>query len=159
MDRPDDIREAYKIAMCLVQYYKAIVNIEATRVSMLTWAREKGYYNWFMARPKATYPDINKIGRRTVGTPATPVIIDHQTDLIANFVEDFGHTIWFEDMLDELNRYTDENKTHFDIIASMGMAELADEELTGVIPTVAEPADRLLSDSAGVSAGAVHLCA
>ena len=110
MDRPDDIREAYKIAMCLVQYYKAIVNIEATRVSMLTWAREKGYYNWFMARPKATYPDINKIGRRTVGTPATPVIIDHQTDLIANFVEDFGHNIWFEDMLDELNRYTDENK-------------------------------------------------
>ena len=146
MDRPDDIREAYKIAMCLVQYYKAIVNIEATRVSMLTWAREKGYYNWFMARPKATYPDINKIGRRTVGTPATPVIIDHQTDLIANFVEDFGHTIWFEDMLDELNRYTDENKTHFDIIASMGMAELADEELGTVVPVKVQKVEEVIAD-------------
>jgi hypothetical protein len=30
-------------------------------------------------------------------------------------------------MLDELMRYTDENKTHFDIVAAMGMAELADE--------------------------------
>jgi hypothetical protein len=101
---------------------------------MLTWAREKGFYNYFMARPRATYPDPTKIGRRTVGTPATTVIIDHQTDLIANFVEDFGHTIWFEDMLDELNRYTDENKTHFDIIASMGMTELADEELGSIVP-------------------------
>lgn len=133
-DRPDDIREAYKIAMCLVLYYKAMINIEATRVSMLTWAKEKGYYGYFMARPKATYPDINKIGKRTVGTPATAVIIDHQTDLIANFVEDFGHTIWFEDMLDELNRYTDENKTHFDIVAAMGMTELADEELGTIVP-------------------------
>lgn len=133
-DRPDDIREAYKIAMCLAQYYKAIINIEATRVSMLTWARDKGFYNYFMARPRATYPDPAKMGRRTVGTPATAVIIDHQTDLVANFVEDFGHTIWFEEMLDELNRYTDENKTHFDIVASLGMAELADEELGSIVP-------------------------
>lgn len=133
-DRPNDIREAYKIAICLAMYYKAIINIEATRVSMLTWARDKGYYKYFMARPRATYPDPNKIGKRTVGTPGTPVIIDHQTDLIANYVEDFGHTIWFEEMLSELERYTDENKTHFDIIASMGMAELADEELGSIVP-------------------------
>jgi len=121
--------------MCLVLYYKAMINIEATRVSMLTWAKEKGYYGYFMARPKATYPDINKVGKRTVGTPATAVVIDHQTDLIANFVEDYGHNIWFEDMLDELNRYTDENKTHFDMVAAMGMAELGDEELGSLVPT------------------------
>lgn len=133
-DRPDDIREAYKIAMCLATYYKAVINIEATRVSMLTWAKEKGYYKYFMARPKASYPDINKIGRRTVGTPATPAIIDHQTDLIRDFINDSGHTIWFEEMLDELMRYTDENKTHFDIVAAMGMTELADEELGNVTP-------------------------
>jgi hypothetical protein len=133
-DRPDDIREAYKIAMCLAMYYKAIINIEATRVSMLTWAREKGYYNYFMARPRASYPDPTKIGRRTVGTPATAAIIDHQTDLIANYIVDYGHNMWFEEMLDELNRYTDENKTHFDIVASMGMTELADEELGNIVP-------------------------
>jgi len=37
-------------------------------------------------------------------------------------------------MLDELMRYTDENKTHFDIVAAMGMTELADEELGNVTP-------------------------
>jgi hypothetical protein len=145
-DRPDDIREAYKIAMCLAMYYKAIINIEATRVSMLTWAKEKGFYNFFMARPKATYPDITKVGRRTVGTPATAPIIDHQTDLIANYVKDCGHMIWFEEMLDELMRYTDENKTHFDIIAAMGMTELADEELGTVVPVKVVKTDETWED-------------
>ena len=145
-DRPDDIREAYKIAMCLATYYKAVINIEATRVSMLTWAKEKGYYKYFMARPKASYPDINKIGRRTVGTPATPAIIDHQTDLIRDFINDSGHTIWFEEMLDELMRYTDENKRKFDIIASMAMALLADEELQGIVPKTVEEVKQTWQD-------------
>ena len=68
-------------------------------------------------------------------TPATPAIINHQTDLIADYVEDYGHTIWFDEMLDELNRYTDENKRKFDIVASMAMAELADEELGSIVPS------------------------
>ena len=37
-------------------------------------------------------------------------------------------------MLEELNNYTNENKRKFDIVASMGMAELADEELAGNTP-------------------------
>ena len=41
-------------------------------------------------------------------------------------------------MLDEFNRYTDENKRKFDIVAAVAMAELADEELSGVIPKQVE---------------------
>ena len=41
-------------------------------------------------------------------------------------------------MLDELNRYTDENKRKFDIVASIAMALLADEELQGIVPKVVE---------------------
>ena len=37
-------------------------------------------------------------------------------------------------MLSELHRYNDENKRKFDIVAAMGMAELGDEELSGVVP-------------------------
>jgi hypothetical protein len=55
-DRPDDVRDAYKIAMCLIMYYKAIANIEATKIGMLTWAKQKKFFNYFMARPDATYP-------------------------------------------------------------------------------------------------------
>ena len=145
-DRPDDVRDAYKIAMCLIMYYKAIANIEATKIGMLTWAKQKKFFNYFMARPDATYPAGTQTRKKTVGTPATPAVIDHQTDLIRDYVNDSGHTIWFEDMLDELMRYTDENKTHFDIIAAMGMAELADEQLGTITPVKVKKVEEVQGD-------------
>jgi hypothetical protein len=75
-------------------------------MNLYAWAKEKGYYKYFMLRPRATYPDPNKIGKRTPGTPATPTIISHQLQLIENFIEDYGHHIWFEALLDELHRYS-----------------------------------------------------
>ena len=87
-----------------------------------------------MKRPRATLSDIARGKSNQYGTPATAAIIAHQTDLIADFVNDYCHTIWFSEMLDELHRYNDENKRKFDIVAAMAMAELADEELSGVVP-------------------------
>ena len=134
-DRPANIREAYKIAMCMCRYYNAKINIEATRMGMVTWARENKCLQYFMKRPRATLTDIKYGTTKQYGTPATKAIIEQQTDLIADFVEDYGHTIWFEEMVEQLNNYNDENKTTFDIIASLGMVELADQELSGRQPT------------------------
>lgn len=119
-DRPQNIREAYKIAMCMCRYYNCRINIEATRVGMITWARENKCLQYFMKRPRATLTDIKYGTTRQYGTPATKTIIEQQTDLIADYVEDYGHNIWFEDMLVQLNGYNDENKTKFDIIAALG---------------------------------------
>ena len=91
-----------------------------------------------MKRPRATLADIARGKSNQYGTPATAAIIAHQTDLIADFVNDYCHTIWFSEMLDELHRYNDENKRKFDIVAAMAMAELADEELSGVVPKKVE---------------------
>lgn len=137
-DRPNDIRDAYKIAVTLAQYYNASINIEATRQSIIPWARDKGFIKLFMKRPSATLSEKTKIPNKQYGTPATVAIIDHQTDLIADYVNDYCHLIWFDEMLDELNRYTDENKGKFDIVAAMAMALLADEELQGVVPKKVE---------------------
>ena len=119
-DRPQNIREAYKIAMCMCRYYNCRINIEATRVGMITWARENKCLQYFMKRPRATLTDIKYGTTKQYGTPATKTIIEQQTDLIADYVEDYGHNIWFEDMLIQLNGYNDENKTKFDIIAALG---------------------------------------
>lgn len=119
-DRPQNVREAYKIAMCMCRYYNCRINIEATRVGMITWARENKCLQYFMKRPRATLTDIKYGTTKQYGTPATKTIIEQQTDLIADYVEDYGHNIWFEDMLVQLNGYNDENKTKFDIIAALG---------------------------------------
>lgn len=137
-DRPNDIREAYKIAVKMAQYYNAQINIEATRQSIIPWARDRKLLHLFMRRPKATLTDSIRNTNKQYGTPATAAIIAHQTDLIADYINDYCHTIWFEEMLDEFNRYTDENKGKFDIVASVAMAELADEELSGVVPKALE---------------------
>lgn len=144
--RPNDVRDAYKTAIKLLQYYNCKANLEATRVSMLSWAREKKYLNYFMYRPVATYPAGNNPKRRTIGTPASVAIIDHQTDLIRDYVNDFCHNIWFEEMLDELSRYTDEMKRKFDIIAAMGLCELGDEDMMGVTPRQIENTDDSFQD-------------
>lgn len=145
-DRPNDVREAYKTAIKLMEYYNCQCVIEATRTSMITWARDNKYIQWFMRRPRSTMPDNITGQSKQYGAPATTVVIEHQTDLIADFVNDYCHTIWFPEMLDELNRYTDENKRKFDIIAAMGMAELADEEIHSVIPKAVENVDDAFED-------------
>lgn len=139
-DRPNDIREAYRISIRLAQYYNARINIEATRQSIIPYAKERKLLPLFMKRPRATLSESTVNTNKQYGTPATPAIIDHQTDLIANYVEDYCHLIWFDELLDELNRYTDANKRSFDIVAAFAMALLADEELQGVVPRKAEAA-------------------
>ena len=135
-DRPGDEREAFKIAIRLCQYYNAKINIEATRKSFYTWSKDKGYGNMFVRRPKATMTsDLSRTLSNQIGTPATKQIIDQHTSLTAHFVEDHCHTIWFEEMLQELMSYNDENKTKFDIIASLGMVFLLDQELSQRVPT------------------------
>ena len=135
-DRPGDEREAFKIAIRLCQYYNAKINIEATRKSFYTWSKDKGYGNMFVRRPKATMTsDLSKSLSNQIGTPATKQIIDQHTSLTAHFVEDYCHTIWFEEILQELMSYNDENKTKFDIVASLGMVFLLDQELSQRVPS------------------------
>lgn len=40
-------------------------------------------------------------------------------------------------MLEDLIKYSYENKRKFDIVASMEMAELGDEDMSGALPTEA----------------------
>ena len=140
-DRPNDVRECYKIAFKLMQYYNAKVNIEATRQGIIPHARDQKLLSYFMKRPRATLSESIRNTNKQYGTPATLAIIDHQTDLIADYVSDYCHQIWFESMLDELSRYTDQNKGKFDIVAAMAMALLADEELSGFVPRTVETFD------------------
>lgn len=147
LDRPNDIREAYKQTIGLLMYYNARANIEATRLSLLTYARDNKFMQYFMRRPRVCYGGDEK--RRQVnqyGTTATKAMIEHQTDLVADYVEDYCHNIWFIEILNQLNKYTDENKGKFDLVAALAMAEIADEELNGIIPKSNKPISQEFQD-------------
>ena len=133
-DRPQEITTAYKIALSLIKYYNARVNVEATRIGFLNWAKNLGQLGYFMRRPRDTLSDIRSGNTKSYGTPATVAIINMQTDLIATWLEDYWEGIWFIEVLEELERYNDEDKRKFDIIAALGMVMLADQELSARVP-------------------------
>jgi len=100
-----------------------------------------------MKRPRVCYGDnLSRRINNQYGTTATKAMIDHQTDLIATYVEDYCHNIWFIEFLEQLSAYTDEGKGAYDIVAAMGMAEVADEELVGTIPRSQKPVSQDFQD-------------
>lgn len=121
LDRPNDVRDAYIQTIGLLMWYNCQANLEATRMSVLTYARDNKFMQYFMKRPRVCSGDINarKPKNSQYGTTATTAMIDHQTDLVRDYVEDYCHNIWFLEMLDQLNKYTDENKGKFDLVAAM----------------------------------------
>jgi hypothetical protein len=46
-------------------------------MSLVNWARDHKYLNYFMKRPRATLTDINRGVSKQYGTPATAAIISH----------------------------------------------------------------------------------
>lgn len=136
--RPDDIRQAYDLSMKLLVWYNCKALLEYTKISIQTYFREKGKGNLFMSRPQFAITGPRKPNKQLVGVPATEAVIRHGLELVANFVNDYWHTIDYEEMLDQLLNYSYENKRKFDIIAAMQMAELADEDLSGVTPTTVQ---------------------
>jgi len=91
-----------------------------------------------MRRPSATSNTTTRTNLKQYGTPATDAIIDHQLDLIEQYIVDFCDQIQFPEMLDELIRYSYENKRKFDIVAALGMVLLAEEETRN---RIAKPAN------------------
>ena len=148
LDRPNDVRDAYIQTIGLLMWYNCQANLEATRMSVLTYARDNKFMQYFMKRPRVCSGDINtrKIKNNQYGTTATTAMIDHQTDLIRDYIEDYCHNIWFLEFLNQFNLYTDENKGKFDIVAACAMAEIGDEELRDIVPKKQEAVSQDFQD-------------
>lgn len=145
-DRPRDIREAYENTAKLLTWYEAQAVLEATRTAITTYFRNKKYLHLLMRRPRATTSNITKTNTTMYGTPTPPRVIVHYVELVYDFCLDYAQTMNFREMLDQLVNYSDEAKKKFDIVAAMGMAELADEELSTRKPVEIEPVHKTFQD-------------
>ena len=145
-DRPDKIKQAHIMCLRLLQWYNAIACLESTRISLLQFFREKKCENrYLMRRPRACLSDIQQGRSRQFGAPSNESTIKHGLDLISDYIDEYCGEIWFKEILDELSRYSYENKTKFDIVAAMQMVFLANEELMFVQPKM-EPEKEKFED-------------
>ena len=148
LDRPQRIEEAYEQSLALMYYYNAIGNLEASKVGILGWAKREKWMQYFMRRPRVCSGDPSKKKSSTspYGTTTSVAMIQHGIQLVASYIEDYWEEMWFIDMLNQLLKYSDENKGKFDIVAAMQMAEIADEELSELVPVAVKPVSQEFQD-------------
>lgn len=134
-ERPRDIRTAYDNAMKLLTWYNCKALLEHTKISIITYFKSKKKDSLFMKRTKSSMSDIKKGNSQMIGVPATETIIKHALELINIFINDYCYTIDSDIILEQLLNYSYEKKRKYDVVAAMEMAELADEELMGFVPS------------------------
>ena len=132
-DRPDNPEEAHDTALKLAQFYNAKILFEATRVSIFSHFKRYDKLSYFLRRPKTTLTNKHQ-NIKQYGCPATDNIIDHQIELIQQYIYDYCEEINFIDVINELIRYSNAAKRKFDLVAALGMALLADEDMMGKTP-------------------------
>ena len=148
LDRPQRIEEAYEQTLALMYYYNAVGNLEASKVGILGWAKREKWMQYFMRRPRICSGDPNKkrSGSSPYGTTTSVSMIEHGLSLVADYIEDYWEEMWFLDMLNQLLKYSYENKGKFDIVAAMQMAEIADEELSELTPVAVKDIKKEFQD-------------
>ena len=105
-DRPSDIRVAYDTALKLLTWYNCKALLEHTKISIITYFKEKKRDNLFMRRPKATLGDVRRGNSQMLGVPASEHVIKHGLELINNFVNDYCYGIDSDEMLEQLLKYS-----------------------------------------------------
>ena len=135
-DRPRDIRVAYMIALKLLTWYNCQAMLEFTKISFQQFLKDRNKESLLMSRPEyAVSVRVKKRStKRLIGIPSTEAVIKHGLELISAFLSDYYYTIDYPEMLEELLKYTYENKRKFDMIAAMSCCEIGDEALTGITP-------------------------
>jgi len=132
--RSPDVRTDWDNALKIAYYYNTEVNIEYTKIGIVGHFRDHGFYHLLKKRPtiNQTSADPSKTSH-LIGTTAAGPIIDHMDQKTAAYIEDFYDTIWFKDLLEQLQDYNREDRTKYDLVIAMGLSELSDEDLMGHI--------------------------
>lgn len=144
-DRPDAIKTAHLNCLKLLQWYNAQACLESTRISILQYFREKKCVDrYLMRRPRSCQSDMQNGRSKQFGAPATEAVIKHQLDLISDYIDEYCNEIWFIEIIEELLKYSYENKRKFDLVAALGMVFLANEELMFTKPKIEDNSSNVL---------------
>jgi hypothetical protein len=146
--RSDDVREDYENVLKATLLYNAKINVEYSKIGIVGYFRDQKQYHRLLKRPSIAIGKKDKespIATNTnlIGTTTGPEVIDHQDSKIAEYIEDHCHQIVFQDLVAQLIDYKREDRTEYDLVIAMGLAELADEEFLGLLakPAVSETKD------------------
>lgn len=146
-ERSDDVRWDYENVLKLLMYYNARANVEYTKINIVSFFRDKGQFWRLLTRPTiAIGSNVSGIkASQLIGTPATPAVIGHQDQKLADYIDDYYFQILYTPVLEQMRDYSQENRTKFDYVVACGLAELADEDYMGKPATTSGQASKDLT--------------
>lgn len=131
-ERSFEVRDDYEQVLMMAMYYKSKINLEYTRINIISYFREKGFFYMFMKRPSIALGGDGTKRSNLVGTQVNDTLIDHQDSKISDYINDYSERIFSIVLLEQLRDYQREDRTPYDLVVAMGLCELADEEYIGV---------------------------
>lgn len=134
LERPPQAKQQYEIAQQMLWFYSCKANLEDTKITFRAYLRERRWdHKMLMKRPQYGLESQGGRPRKSNsnlwGTPGSPKMIEHGLELITDYIEDFYENMDFLEMIDQLQRFSYENKGLFDIVSAMIMTEIGDEDM------------------------------
>lgn len=120
--RPNDPLVFYERALMMCWYFGCSLHAESQKPGIMNYFHEHGCGDFIMQKY------ISESGYRKNqymdGTPASGQIIQEYTGALATYVEYFGHTIPFIDLVEDLLTFNPKKTTEFDYSVAAGFTEL-----------------------------------
>jgi len=132
-ERSYHVEDDYENVLKLSYYYNSMINLEYTKIGILSYFRFKKQSWRFMLRPSMNRPpntDPEKLSN-LIGTTTASNIIKHGDGKIKEYIDSYYSQIFFIPLLDQLRQYDAENRTKWDLVVAMNLAEVADDDFAG----------------------------
>ncbi|HTJ52611.1 MAG TPA: hypothetical protein VL443_24315 [Cyclobacteriaceae bacterium] len=120
--RPNDPNVFYERALMMMWYFGCSLHPESQKPGIINYFYEQGCGEFILNK----YVAESGYKRNTTmdGTPASQPIIQEYTGALATYVEYFGHTIPFIDLVIDLLEFTPKKTTEYDYSVAAGFTEL-----------------------------------
>jgi hypothetical protein len=121
--RPGDPNVFFERCLMMCWYFGCSLHPESQKPGVINHFYLNGCEDFILS--KYTPEGSGRRGQ-TDGTPASGMSIQEYTSLIASYVEHFGHTIPFPDLIDDLLQFNPKKTTEYDYSVAMGFTELGE---------------------------------
>lgn len=129
LKRPANIIDAYMQVTLALIWYDCNMNIEFTKTGIISFLEKYKQTHRLIKRPKLTWADgLSDKESRLVGTLATTKNWQFILQFINQYIREEYMQMEDLEMLVQLRDFSYENKGEYDLVAAMGMCEIAYDE-------------------------------
>jgi hypothetical protein len=132
-----DPNKVFEYVLRICRFFGASLHVEKQKAAIINYFYQRGYGAFIMSKFQ-NQQEIAKSGYQfdSDGTSASEVIIQQYTALIASYVEYFGHTIPFPELIEDLLMFSPTRTKEHDYTVAMGFTEMASIMKTKVKPNL-----------------------